>query len=237
MKRTFLTLIGAAALAMAMPLAMTGCSSDPNDKLLGPEQGMSTAATSVAGGQNNTYNHDFSNPTGENGVTGGGAGAADDVGPVAQARYHGCTKMTYAELGSILNTRGAKLTGTQNALTIYKNGAAALGVANYAGRVPEALIGSTSALAKEFDIFVAAAPEVEANAGAGTACTGVTVADATTGQFTKDGISCLMGTLATDEHVAVANQAVADSVKGGATQAQGVQIAIAAILEAAHTCE
>ena len=30
---------------------------------------------------------------------------------------------------------------------------------------------------------------------------------------------------------------IADAVKGGATPAQGVQVATAAILEAAHTCE
>src|SRR5262249_33515311 len=139
-------------------------------------------------------------------------------------------------LGSILNSRGAKLTGTTNALTIYKNGAAALGVANYSGRVPESLIASTSAMAKEFDIFVAAAPEIQANLSTTTACQGVNIADAT-GQISKDGLSCIMGTLATDEHVAVANQTVADAVKGGATQAQGIQLAIAAALQAAHTCE
>ena len=43
--------------------------------------------------------------------------------------------------------------------------------------------------------------------------------------------------LPSDEHVTVANQAVQDAVKGGATQAQGIQLAIAALLEAAHTCE
>jgi hypothetical protein len=224
MKRIALTLIVAAG-ALAM-----GCSSDPNDKLLGGRQDPDT----VAGG-GNTFNHDFSNPGAEQGVTGGGSNA-DDTGPVSTARYHGCTKITYAALGSILNSRGAKLTGTTNALTIYKNGASALGVANYSGRVPEALIGSTSALAKQFDIFVAAAPEVQANIGTTTACQGAALADAT-GNFNKDGLSCIMGTLATDEHVAVANQAVADAVKGGATQAQGIQIAISAALEAAQTCE
>jgi len=234
MKRILLTLIATAGLAAG------GCSSGgPNDQLGG---GSSTAADT----SNRTpdIHHDFNppNPTGEYGVTdpgggGGGLHANDPItGPVTAARYHGCTKITYAALGSILNTRGAKLTAATNALGIYKNGASALGVANYSGRAPEALLGSTSALAKEFDIFVAAAPEVLANAGAGTACSGVTIADAS-GQFTKDGLTCLMGTLATDTHVTVANQAVLDAVAGGATQAQGVQLAIAALLEAAHTCE
>jgi hypothetical protein len=231
--RIALTLIGAVSLAV-MGL---GCSSDPNDKL-GGGGNVATDPNSAAGGADNTYNHDFSNPGAEQGgVTGGNATNDDPGGPVAAARYHGCAKITYAALGSILSTRGAKLTGNDNALTLYKSSGASLGVANYSGRVPEALIGSTSAIAKQFDIFIAAAPEIETNAGTMPACQGVTIADATTGKFTKDGVSCLMGKLATDEHVAVANQAVTDAVKGGATQSQGVSIAIAAIMEAAHTCE
>jgi hypothetical protein len=232
MKRILLTLIATAG------LAASGCSAGgPNDQLGGQTAAGDTQAAAP------DIHHDFNppNPVGEYGVTdpngGGGLHANDPVtGPVTAARFHGCTKITYAALGSILNTRGAKLTGAQNALTIYKSGASALGVANYSGRAPEALLGSTSALAKQFDIFVAAAPEVLANAGTSAACQGVTIAD-TSGKFTKDGLTCLMGTLATDEHVTVANQAVSDAVAGGATQAQGVQLAIAALLEAAHTCE
>jgi hypothetical protein len=225
MKRIFLTLI-----AFASAIAVMGCAEDPNDKLLGGGT-MSRDPNSPAGGPNNTYNHDFSNPGSEQGITGDG-----DNGPVSAARYHGCTKITYAALGAILKSRGVMATdNNNNALNIYKNGASALGVANYGGRVPEALIGSTSAMAKQFDIFVAAAPEILANLATTTACQGVDLAP--NGQFNRDGLSCITGTVATDEHVAVANQAVADAVKGGATQAQGIQIAISAALEAAFTCE
>jgi len=228
MKRIFLSLLGAASLAV--PFAPAGCSNEPNDSL----SGAALAPNSPASGGGTTYNHDNSDPGAQPGTTGGPA--ATPSAPVAAARYHGCTKVSYAALGSILASRGAKLTGDTNALTLYRNGGAALGVTNYAGRVPEALVASTSAMAKEFDILVAAAPELVANAGTTAACQGISIVDAS-GKFTKDGISCLMGTLATDAHVVVANQAVLDAVKGGATQAQGVQIATAAILEAAHTCE
>jgi hypothetical protein len=228
MKRIALTLIVAAG-----AFAVMGCSSGPTDRLRTSSE-ISRDPNSPAGGADNTFNHDFSNPNAEQAITGGSN--ADDTGPVSGARYHGCTKITYAALGSILTSRGAKATGNTNALTIYKNSAAALGIANYSGRVPEALIASTSAIAKEFDIFVAAAPEIQANLSGTTACQGVNIADAQ-GQFSKDGLSCIMGTPATDEHVAVANQAVADAVKGGAQVAQGIQLAIAAALEAAHTCE
>jgi hypothetical protein len=234
MKRTLLTLIAAAGLAAG------GCSSGgPNDPV---SAGQATGADTQVRAPD--IHHDFNppNPVGEYGSTdpvGGGGGIHvfdPTTGPVTAARFHGCTKITYAALGSILNTRGAKLTGATDALGIYKTGASSLAIANYSGRAPEALLASTSALAKQFDIFVAAAPEVVANAATSTGCAGVTIADAS-GKFTKDGLTCLLGTLATDDHVTVANQAVSDAVAGGATQAQGVQLAIAALLEAAHTCE
>ena len=240
MKNHPLTLIRAArgivlgAVTM-LPLAMSiGCSSgDPNDVLKGEVGVMSTGSGSAAGGRNNTSDHDGVGST-SSALTGD-----DTSAPVAAARYHGCSKITYAALGSILKSRGCSATGTTNALTLYNKGSASLGVANYSGRVPEAIIASTSAIAKQFDIFVAAAPEIQANVGQAAACQGVTLAQ--NGQFTKDGISCLTGKLATDEHVAVANQAVADAVKNGSaqnvTQDQGIQIAIAAMMEAAHTCE
>ncbi len=233
MKRILLTLIASAGLAAG------GCSAGgPNDQL----GGGSTAAGDTQARAPEIH-HDFNppNPVGEYGVTdpaggSGGVHATEPTGTVTAARFHGCTKITYAALGSILNTRGAKLTGATNALGIYKSGASSLGIANYSGRAPEALLGSTSALAKQFDILVAVAPEVVANVSTSAGCQGVVMTDAG-GKFSKDGLTCLMGTLATGDHVAVANQAVLDAVAGGATQAQGVQLAIAAILEAAHTCE
>jgi hypothetical protein len=54
-----------------------------------------------------------------------------------------------------------------------------------------------------------------------------------TGNFTKDGISCLIGKPARDEHVALANAAVTQA----STPAIGKQIAISALMAAAHTCE
>ena len=185
----------------------------------------------------NTHHH-FNDPnSGDNGLLSPQEIHAQDqqVGtPVEVARYHSCAKVTFAALGSILTTRGVPTTGS--AFTIYKGGASALGVANYSGRVPEALVASTSAMAKEFDVFIAAAPDIQKNLAMSTACPGVTIADAA-GKFSKDGLSCLMGKLATDAHVAVADQAVVDAVKGGATQDQGIQIALAAALEASQTCE
>src|SRR5439155_11374617 len=110
---------------------------------------------------------------------------------------------------------------------------------NYGGRVPEMIIPSTAALSKEFDILVAASIEIQAAAKAGTlnmpACPSTQLID-TTGNFTKDGLSCLMGKPATADHISIANDAIAQAVSQSLTKDQGQQIAIAAILEAAHTC-
>ena len=232
MKRVALAL----TFALAMP-TMMACSETPNDSLSGTVAQNSVDSTSLAGGQMNTQHH-FKDPnSGDNGLLSPEEIHAQDqqVGtPVEVARYHSCAKITFASLGSILSTRGVPPTGSS--FTIYKAGSAALGVANYQGRVPEALVGSTSAMAKQFDIFIAAAPDIQKNMTTSTACPGTTIADAT-GKFSKDGLSCLMGKLATDAHVTVANQAVVDAVKGGATQDQAIQIALAAALEASQTCE
>jgi hypothetical protein len=125
---------------------------------------------------------------------------------------------------------------TPGPAAIYKSGGAALGVANYGGRVPESLIASTSAMAKQFDIFVAAAPTLATMAGMAPGCMGVSITDSS-GNITKNGVTCLLGKLAKDAHVTVANQAVADAVKAGATPEQGLALVIAALMEAAHTCE
>ena len=61
------------------------------------------------------------------------------------------------------------------------------------------------------------------------ACPGTKLLD--NGQFTKDGISCLLGKPASAEHVAIANDAIVKNPTDGA------KIAIAALLAASHTCQ
>jgi hypothetical protein len=119
---------------------------------------------------------------------------------------------------------------------LYKSGAAALGVASYAGRVPEMLVPSTAALSKEFDILLAGAREIQMTKPAMPGCNTVMLVDGQ-GNFTKDGLSCLMGKSASQTHVIVANDAIAQAMAKGLTQAEGQQIAISALLEASHTCE
>lgn len=228
------------ALSLVTTLGMfaTGCAAEPNDRLIGAGD----YGDSLAAGDNTQ--HHFQDPnTGENGISDPNQVRVDttNVGsPEVVARLHSCSKVSYAELGSILKSRGIDTANKTNssAGALYTQGAAALGVANYSGRVPEAVIASTAALSKEFDIFVAAAIEIQSKLNSGlamTACPNTKLID--NSGFTKDGISCLMGKPASDNHVAVANDAVAVAQTKGLTQAQGQTIAIASMLEAAHTCE
>jgi len=217
----------------------TGCSQAPNDVLLGDMDPNSLAA------DGNTQHH-FQDPnTGDNGITDPNQQKAEDqtVGsPEVVARLHSCSKITYAALGNILSERGVNTGSTQSnsAGLLYKGGASALGTANYAGRVPEMIKPSTAALSKEFDILVAASQEIQAAVKAGTlnmkACTGTQLVDSS-GNFTKDGLTCLMGKPATADHVSIANDAITQAQSQGLTKDQGQQIAIAALLEAADTCE
>jgi hypothetical protein len=226
-------------IALALVSVALGCSTAPNDVLLGDMDPNSLAAG------DNTQNHYQDPNTGQNGLT--------DPSQVAQqtqsagsvevvARLHSCSKITYASLGNILTGRGVDLTATDenSAGNLYTGGQSALGVASYSGRVPEMIIPSTAALSKQFDIMVAAAQEIQSGLQGGTlstpACTGTQLIDSS-GNFTQDGLTCLMGKPATANHLAIANDAVTEAVGQGLTQVQGQQLAISAILEAAHTCE
>lgn len=233
MKRIALTLIGLAALAVA------GCDDTSGELTNGGGRG-SRDPNSTAGGEDSTYNH--SNDPG-----GAAPGTSFDppdpsavrmVGsPEVTSRLHACGKMTVRSIGTVLTSRG--LTGTgggrpngaQSGQQLYNAGAApgALGVANYNGRVPEAPFSSTSAMSKMYDIFTMSSYDAVAANFTAPACPGVKVIE--NNQFTKDGISCLIGKPATDEHVAIANDAISKNPTDGA------KIAIAALLSAAHTCQ
>jgi hypothetical protein len=228
--------LGIISLAVVGGAFLMGCAGDPNDLLVG-------GGDSLASGEGNTQHHFQQMGSGENGEYNN---SPDEVkaqdqqigSPVVVARLHSCAKVPYASLGNILSSRGVN-TGNMtqgSAGQLYRTGAAALGVANYAGRVPEMIVPSTAALSKEFDILVAGAREIQMTKPMMTGCTGVMITDQA-GQFTKDGLSCLMGKSASATHLTVANDAIAQAQAKGLTQAEGQQIAIASLLEASHTCE
>jgi hypothetical protein len=234
MKRIALTLISVAALAL-------GACDGTNDSLTGGGGSNPRDPNQTAGGEDTTFDH-------SNDPNGAAPGADIQppepaqikmVGsPEVTARLHSCGKLSVTSIGTLLATHGMVTTGappgapagSQSATTIYKASSAQLGAPNYAGRVPEAPFSSTSAMSKLFDIFTMGSYEVVGANFAATSC-GTTKVLGADGKFTKDGLSCLMGKPALDEHVAIANDAIAKNPTDGA------KIAIAAVLAAAHTCQ
>jgi hypothetical protein len=166
--------------------------------------------------------------------------------PDQVARMHASQKIQYAMLGAFLadlgvtmtvpaTGKGGKGTTTSTAIPtaaqLYVNGSGALGAPIYTARTPEMIIPSTSALAKEFDIFMAAAPEIIANIASSARCPGVVLVSG--GDLTEDGISCLIGKPALPDHIALAQQVVASATD----PTTGLQIAVATLLAAAHISE
>jgi hypothetical protein len=233
MKKLVLTSLG------AVLAALVGCQQDSTDVLMPPSHTYAWSPSSLAAGPN-TFDHpQQSVGSGVNGITDPTLKLQSDevIGPPdVVARLHGAQKIQYATLGRILTDLGVDLTSTAatSAGELYASGQGALGVAVYSSRVPEMILPSTSALAKEYDIFVAAAAEIlKANLASSTRCPGVAIVDATTGEFTHDGLSCLLGKPAKPDHLTLANQLVAAATD----QATGQQIAVATLLAAAHTSE
>jgi hypothetical protein len=232
MNRYVLTSLGAAVVAIA------GCQQNgASDSLLPHAEPWS--ASSLAAGLDNTWNHQAQSTGGQNGITDPTQVVAQDAqigSPDVVARLHGAQKMQYATLGTIMDDLGVDTTATQtnSAGELYVDGTGPLGVAVYPSRVPEMIIPSTSALAKEYDIFVAAATEIlSSNLASSTRCPNTQLVDSTSGQFTQDGISCLIGKPATPDYLTLANQLVA----AASDTATGQQIAVATLLAAAHTSE
>lgn len=230
MKRLILTLISVSALALA------ACDDGSADELGNGRGSNPRDPNATQGGEDSTFDH--SNDPG------GAAPGADFqppepsqmklVGsPEVTSRLHACGKLTNASIAEILTSRalsGGNPQGSQSAQQIFNASGPALGAANYPGRVPEAPFASTSAMAKMFDIYTMGSYAAVGANWNPPACPGTKVLGAD-GKFTKDGISCLIGKPATDEHVAIANDAIAKNPTDGA------KIAIAAMLSAAHTCQ
>ena len=229
MKRVALILIGIATFALG------ACSSESSDSL---SDGRTGAPTQPAGGSGTAFDHAGSTSTPGTDSPPTNGGPARVVGsPEITSRLHACGKMSVASLGNILTSRGltgggARPPNTASGQDLYMDQAtpATLGGANYVGRTSEAPLASTSAMSKMFDIFTMASYDGVASGWTAPACPGVKLLGAD-GKFTKDGLSCLMGKPARDEHLLIANDAIVKNPTDGA------KLAITALLSAAHTCQ
>lgn len=228
MTRNRLSILLLAGAALGATAALGCSSSSATDRLTGDESnGGGTSSGSL-------YEHPDTTTTQSQAAQNQAADVEQVGSPEVYARLHACGKLTVHSMGRMLGSRGVSPGGAAGKL--LSEGVTALGAANYGSRAPESVVASTANLTKQFDILVAAAPEMIANAGVATGpCPGVKVYDA--GSFTKDGLACLMGKPATADHLFLANQAVKDAVAAGISEDDGKSIAVAALLQAAHTCE
>lgn len=159
--------------------------------------------------------------------------------PKIRARLHSCQKLQNATLQNVLTSLGVNMGATGNPPTagqLYNGGTAALGAANYDGRVGEAISWSSAGAAKLFDIFVQAAPEIIANISTVPQCqvngAGPQMFDASN-QCNADAISCIIGRPASAEHVALCNSIV----QSASDVEKGKVIAVGTLLAANHSCE
>ncbi len=159
--------------------------------------------------------------------------------PEIRTRLHSCQKLQLATIASMLTVFGVDLNATGSPKTagqIFNEGRDALGGPNYTSRKSEALTWTNSGATKLQDIFVQAAPEIIAAMPNLAQCqidgVGVQMFDEND-ECNEAAVSCLIGRLATEEHLAICNQAV----QSASTLEKGKAMAVAAMLAGAHTCQ
>jgi hypothetical protein len=238
-----LTVLGAALVA--------GCAGDPPTTLLekphkepgetvGDSPDKPSKPEDTVGGEENTFDHMDS------------LGAEDSRDPVelaqqheeegspeVRSRLHSCQKVQITSLRNILEDFGVDLAATGDPDTageLLAGGGTALGQANYAGRMGEDLVWTAAGAAKQFDIFVQAAPEIIAAMPTLAHCqndgASVSLFDED-GNCDADGVSCLIGRPATADHLAICKSLV----ESASSLENGQNIAVATLLSAAHSCE
>jgi len=157
------------------------------------------------------------------------------------SQVHSCPKVRYRTFGTLLTSFGVDIapTGATTPGQLWRDGDNAMGAPNFANRIRENVAITTSGASKAFDIFAAAAPEIItkiqtppglARCNVGTAQALLFNAD---NSCRPDGITCLIGTPATLDHVDFCNLTVANA----SSIDVGKRIAVAALLAAAYTCE
>jgi hypothetical protein len=196
----------------------------------------------TTGGEGTTFNHDNSAVNVYDYVD-----RLSKEGPVSfTSHMHGCFKLRYSTLGTVLTSLGVDLTRTTypSAGALYRDSAAALGAPDLANGVRENRAITTAAAARMFDIFLAAADEIVSGLPSLQRCKvggmGVQLFDSDDRCLTEgvacclaDGVSCLIGVSAQPAHVVQCTE----TVHGATSLANGKQIAVAVLLAAAYTCE
>ena len=228
-------------LTISLAATLTACAGGDimNSKTTAPSADDTTPTTVVltSGGVSNTFNHDDDQRDPFELL----AERQAEGTPAVATRMHSCHKLSYATLGRVLTSRGVDLAkkgtaGAPSAGELYAGGAQALGAPNYVSRTPEPAEATTAGATKMMDIFMSAAPEIITAMPSLKSCEIAGVPAQmfdSSGYCTQQGISCLMGAPATQQHVALCKQLI-DSASSPEV---GQRIAVAAIMAATHTCE
>lgn len=132
----------------------------------------------------------------------------------------------------------------QTAAYLYQSGQDAFSVPEDDSRSSEKDGHTTASAMRLMDIFIQAAPEIIANIGDPAMAPACTLNGQNAPMFNADGtcneqaVSCLIGTAATEEHVLLCDLMV-DKADPNDPQdvARKREIAVAALMSAAHTCE
>lgn len=164
--------------------------------------------------------------------------------PEVRTRLHSCSKIPYAVIGDFLASRGVDIQSkvAKSAGDIYQNGGDAMGIAHFDAREGEGYFHTTAGATKLFDVFVQAAPEIIKNIQSQADCqvagVGKPMFDAKTGNCVPESLTCIMGRPATDDDLTLCNLMIAQATPGDLNDLTIKQnIAVAAFLSAAHSCE
>ena len=222
-----MTRIGFTILLAASFGACTGDVEEPIDTNTPPPG-------STSGTEETTYDHDNSGYSPWELID----RLAKEGPPRYTSRVHSCPKVRYATLGNVLRAVGVNTANATNlsAGQLYTSGFNAMGGPNFANRIRENIAVTTSGASRMFDIFAAAADEIQTAmptlARCQTGGTGAAMFDANN-QCRADGITCLIGQPAQPAHLDFCNLTVTSASDVNV----GKRIAVAAIMAAAYTCE
>lgn len=188
---------------------------------------------STTGGDGNTFDHENDGITVWELVN-----RLTTEGPATfSSQMHSCAKMQISTLGTVLTSLGVNLNNNTagSAGQLFKTGTSSMGAASYVNRIRENAAVTAAQAQRLFDIGASAASEIITAMPTLARCqvggAGPAMFDASN-QCTLAGITCLIGTPATQTHVDLCNQAVAASND----VATGKRLAVAAMFAAAYTC-
>jgi hypothetical protein len=214
---------------------------DPDDPIGDTPDKEGIQPEDTVGAEDNTFNHEAG--MGEDEVLEDpftiAARREAEGTPETRARLHSCQKLQITTLRNVLTAFGVDLDATGDPPTagqLLNGGGTALGQANYAARMGEDIVWTAAGAAKMFDIYVQAAPEIIAAMPNLPQCQ---IEGVGPNMFEEDGscnadaVSCLIGRPATADHLAICK----DLVDSASSVDNGRNIAVAALLSAAHTCE